>query len=464
MNVDTIPRELLIRDVEVEGRRTDVAVHDGYVTAVQPGLVARSAGAAVVHGAGGALLPGLHDHHLHLLATASALTSVDLSVGRDSWAAKLQQAVPDSSGWIRAIGHHDPGLDGLDRWALDRIRDDVPVRVQHRGGSLWSLNSRALALLPPPPDRSEHTGVERDGRGTRTGRIWRRDDLIRAIGRGVLPDLSPVQQRLRSFGFTGVTDASPDLEETAVEHLSASLSRGPERLRLMLLAAGLMPVPGRWATIGPRKIVLHDHSLPDPELVRDAITASHEDGRPVAVHSVSRPSLVIALTALASAGSMRGDRIEHGSVVPPELADWVAALGLRVITQPLLLRDRGDDYLDTVDPHDRDHLYPYASLLARGVKVAPSSDAPYAGLDPWAAMRAGTDRLSASGRRVGADEGIPARLMLRGYLSRPDDPGRQVRSVAVGVPADLCLLHAPLDEALAECSAEVVRATWVGGR
>ncbi|APH02409.1 hypothetical protein ASJ30_13440 [Janibacter indicus] len=293
--------------------------------------------------------------------------------------------------------------------------------------------------------------------------MWRRDDLIRQAGGSALPDLSLLQERLRSLGITGVTDASPDLDPTAVAHLSMSLSTGSSRLRLLLLSSEIPPGFDR-AGVGPRKIVLHDHEMPDPEAVRDAIAASHEAGRAVALHSVSRTSSVLALWALASAGSMAGDRIEHGSVVPPELADWIADLGVRVVTQPSLVRDRGDDYLDTVDPHDRDHLYPYSRLLAKGVKVAPSSDAPYGDLDPWAAMRAGRDRLSSRGRRVGADEGISVQLMLRGFLSRLEDPGGDPRGIAVGAPADLCLLRAPLDKALAECSADIVRATWVGGR
>lgn len=458
------PRDILLHDVEVGGVRTDVAVRRGRIVAVQPGLVAGSADVNVVDGEGGALIPGLHDHHLHLLAAAAALSSVDLTGAGEAWPTRIQQAAPDASGWVRVVGHHDPGLDGLDRWMLDRVRDDVPVRVQHRGGALWSLNSKALRLLPPPTTAGEHIGVERDDTGKRTGRVWRRDDLIRKAGGSALPDLTSLQDRLRALGVTGVTDASPDLDPDALVHVSTSLSTGRSQLRLLLLSGKVPPGLGDWARVGPRKIVLNDHEMPDAQALRDAVTASHEEGRAVALHCVSRTSLVLALWALTSAGSMSKDRIEHGSVVPPELADWIADLGVRVVTQPVLMRDRGDDYLDTVDPHDRDHLYPYARLLAKGVKIAPSSDAPYGDLDPWAAMRAGRDRLSANGRRIGADEGIPVRLMLRGFLSRPEDPGGFPRRVAVSEPADLCLLRAPLDEALAQCSADVVRATWVGGR
>ena len=50
------------------------------------------------------------------------------------------------------------------------------------------------------------------------------------------------------------------------------------------------------------------------------------------------------------------------------------------------------------------------------------------------------------------------------YLSAPASPGGAARRVEVGTPADLCLLKTPLREALAAPTADVVRATLIGGR
>ena len=80
----------LLRHVEVDGRRLDVRIDGGRVTALGSGLP--TAGAEVVDGAGGALLPGLHDHHLHLLASAAALGSLDCS----------PEATPDRDGLAAA--------------------------------------------------------------------------------------------------------------------------------------------------------------------------------------------------------------------------------------------------------------------------------------------------------------------------------------------------------------------------
>lgn len=53
---------MLIRGVEVAGRRgpVDVRIAEGVIVEIGPGL----GGPDGVDGRGGALLPGLHDHHI----------------------------------------------------------------------------------------------------------------------------------------------------------------------------------------------------------------------------------------------------------------------------------------------------------------------------------------------------------------------------------------------------------------
>ena len=69
----------------------------------------------MVDAAGGALLPGLHDHHVHLMAMAAARDSVD--VGTAGLAA-LRTAPGDD--WVRAVGYHESIAGPLDRDASTR--------------------------------------------------------------------------------------------------------------------------------------------------------------------------------------------------------------------------------------------------------------------------------------------------------------------------------------------------------
>lgn len=147
--------------------------------------------------------------------------------------------------------------------------------------------------------------------------------------------------------------------------------------------------------------------------------------------------------------------------MPADLVPDLAGLGVRVVTQPGFLADRGDDFLRDVDPRDRDDLYRCGSLLRAGIGVALSSDAPYGRLDPWAVINAAVARRTASGQVAGSGEAITFARALDAYLAPLGDPGGPPRRVRPGWPADLAVLRAPL--ARVPGLAHPVRAVLVGG-
>jgi predicted amidohydrolase YtcJ len=183
----------------------------------------------------------------------------------------------------------------------------------------------------------------------------------------------------------------------------------------------------------------------------------------VAVHCVSEVELVFALAALEEAGAARGDRIEHASVASPELVERMAGLGLWVCAQPHFVAERGDQYLADVEKRHHPDLYRLHTLQLAGIPLAGGSDAPFASADPWQAMAAALSRRTASGRAIGADEALSAEDALALYLAEPGDFTAQ-RRIAVGEPADLCLLSKPWNEARERLSSSDVAATFVSGR
>ena len=178
---------------------------------------------------------------------------------------------------------------------------------------------------------------------------------------------------------------------------------------------------------------------------------------------MTRAELVLALAAWDVVGARPGDRIEHGAVIPVELFADLRERGLVVVTQPSFVAARGDQYRRDVDAADRPHLWRCGSLLADGIGVAGSSDAPYGDPDPWRAVVAARDRVTASGAVLGAGERIPARRALDLYLAALDDPAGPPRRVVAGAPADLCVLAVPLEAAFADPSTTHVRATIRAG-
>lgn len=459
----------LFRDVEVDGVRTDVLVAGGRVRRIGHGLRPDADG-EVVDGDGGALLPGLHDHHVHLAALAAALRSVHVGppsvTTPEQFAAALAAAdawTPPGE-WIRAVGYHESVAGPLDRDVLDRLVGRRPVRVQDRSGKRWTLSSVALEhLCAVDPG---HPAVHRGADGRPTGVVDRGDELLAAALPDGFPDLGPVGELLARFGVTGVTDCTPYRDPGGHAALAAAAAGGqlPQEVWVtggVELAGAAPPEPLR---SGPVKVLLDEDRLPELGELADRIATAHRAGRAVAVHTVTAATLAVAIAAWDLAGVGPADRIEHGSVITPPAADRIAAMGLTVVTQPGFVAERGDRYLVDTDEDERPHLYRCATLLERGIPVAGSTDAPYTDPDPWHAVAAAMDRRAPTGQVVGAGERLDLERALGLFLGDPADPGRRRRRVAVGAPADLCLLARPLRGLTTAPTAADVRATYRAGR
>jgi predicted amidohydrolase YtcJ len=431
----------VIRDADVEGRRVNVRFDAESVRQISPHELTPLRNEEVIDAAGGALLPGLHDHHIHLLATARAQTSIDVSHGLEALA-----AAPPGTSWLRAIG----GADDVDAAVLDRVVPDRPVRVQHHSGAVWALNS--VALLAVGAAQANEPGIERDGDGRPTGRLWRLDDWLGTRIRDGAPDLTALGRELSGYGITGVSDATPAIGTGAVEIFAAA--RLPQQVQFLAHD----PPPG--GILGPLKIVIHDHALPSYDELREQVADARVLGRAIAVHCVTRVGLLLILAVLDEFGSVGGDRFVLAAVADAEAVARLARLGVAVVTQPGFIFDRGDRYLRDVPPEDLPDLYRYESFQAAGVVVVPSSDAPYGLLDPWAVMRAARDRRSASGARVNMKEWVSAKMVLSGYLRPLHALSAAPRRVRAGVPSDLVLLRLPLADALEDPQAELVVRTW----
>jgi len=425
---------LIKRATLLDGTTADIRV-GARIEEVRQSLAPRP-GEGVLDAGGGTVLPGLHDHHVHLHAAASALDSLSLGPPavrtRDQLAHALSSAVPGPDGWIRAVGYHESVAGELDRAALDAVRAHVPVRVQHRSGALWMLNSAALGRvgLAGHPD----------------GRLRSADPWSQALQRKET-DLAELSRRITATGVTGVTDATPDLDVEGLVSLMMAHRSGEFRPGVKVL------VPG--------KRILHDDRLDLDELIQ-WIGDRHRSGQPVAVHCVTAAQLVVTIAALRAAGSHPFDRIEHAAVVPDDNLADLAELGVTVVTQPNFVAERGDQYLADVPAHERDQLWRVASLLRANIPVALSTDMPFGDGDPWAAMRAAVSRSTPSGEVLNAGECVSARTALTMFLGWSDRPDRP-RTVEIGEPGDLCVLSEPPDTVLAELDAGLVAATLIRG-
>ncbi|EUA91642.1 amidohydrolase family protein [Mycobacterium ulcerans str. Harvey] len=198
----------------LDGSTADIRVC-ARIQEVGQGLVARP-GERVLDAAGQTVLPGLHDHHVHLRSAASAVDSLTLGPptvdSKEKFRQHLSSAQPGPDGWIRAVGYHEAVAGPLDRTVLDALVPHLPVRVQHRSGALWILNSAALNRI----GLAGHV----DGRLRSADSDWS-DALPRRK-----TDLAELGDRLTAAGVTGVTDATPDLSDEDMAALTVAHQRG----------------------------------------------------------------------------------------------------------------------------------------------------------------------------------------------------------------------------------------------
>jgi predicted amidohydrolase YtcJ len=500
-------RALVIAGARLEGRLVDVRCEGGIITEIST-LVTRHPGDRVLAAAGSSVLVGLHDHHLHLRSLAAASSSVSagppevvdraalISALRGTGGGRAEagragaagagpvgaEATGAGPGWIRAVGYHESVAGVLDRAVLDAWVPDRPLRVQHRSGALWVLNSAAVDRLGV--EATDESGIERDGAGRSTGRLWRMDAwlgtrLRDGTGSEETPPagapsatvqaaaLGRHSRAAAAWGVTGFTDATPDRTDDDLAALAALSRDGvvSQRLHLMVRAdqpAGRPDACGAAdrVTIGPVKVILDDDRLPGIPQLAATIRAAHRRGHPVAVHCVTAVQLVVTLAAFSDAGATAGDRIEHGAMIPAGLIATLAALPLVIVTQPGFVAARGDTYRVEVPAAELPDLWRAGSLSRGGVRVAAGSDAPHGPADPGVSIEAAVRRRTASGAVLGAGETVDALVARRwwsGYATRPDRP----RAVAIGAPADLVLMASGVDGAE---SAGTVTATLVAGR
>jgi predicted amidohydrolase YtcJ len=455
---------LLIRHAELGDEKVDVRCLNGEVAEIAAGLTVRP-GEEVIDARGGALLPGLHDHHLHLLALAASRRSLLCGPPAVTDAHALGKMLKEhsGSGWIRGVGYHESVAGMLDRRQLDAMVPNRPVRIQHRSGKMWFVNSVAAGILKIHQHRLMD-GIECDANDEPTGRLFRMDQwLQQQLDEESMPDVGSTSKMLASYGVTGITDTTSSNSVVTQALFLQLLESGQlqQRVRLMgddTLTASEHPLLQR----GEVKIILDDYALPEFQELKQRISAAHGQQRAVAIHCVTSTELVFALSACRDCGHP-GDRIEHASITPDDCIPLLQQSGVKVVTQPSFIAGRGDQYLEDVDSAQHDSLYRCRTFLDAGVPLGGSSDAPFGNPDPWVSMAAAVQRLTGTGQILGAGERLTPEQAVALFTSSADDPGGPPRDISVGSAADLCLLDCPWREARKGLQRENVLATIRAG-
>lgn len=496
-------------------RAEAVGVADGRVVAVgrRAEIVGAAArGARIVDAGAAAVVPGLHDFHIHLVGLARSRAGVllDDAVDAHDIARRLRVRLArlESDRWLTGRGWSDAQL----RDGQEPLRDAVGNRPaylsSHDGHSAWAspaaLRLAGVSDASPDPDGGR---IERDAAGQPTG-ILRETalDLVDRIvprlrGAELAPHLAAELAELAELGITGATEAGDYTDEngagadaalgdsfSALTGLAETLD---ERLRLTIgipadaLAAagerGLRTGAGLsgtrtlrfgWAkeyadgALGSGTAALFEPSpcgggdagilrVPPDEL-DGLVDAARRSGIALAIHAIGDRAAATVLDAIER-GAPRGarvppDRIEHLQLIRQSDRRRLAALRVTASIQPIhSASDR--DLVERCWPGREADAYAWRSLVEEGALLAAGSDAPVESVDPWLGVYAAVHRRLPADDRGDwrPDQALDLDEALAAYTLGPAGALGLADEghLRVGARADLAVLDVPLDELLA---------------
>ncbi len=432
-------------------------------------LAAGGPGARVVDVRDRAVIPGLHDFHIHLVGLARARRDIAFDGAADvrEVASRVREAAsaapPDA--WLTGRGWSEAQLAGVPLAELEEATGGRPAFfMSHDGHSGWaSAAARARAGLAGATPDPTGGRIERDAHGEPSG-ILREAALsivqpfvARLQGQALRDPLDETLRELAGLGVTGVTDAGDYTDENGIgadadlgdsySSLTDLAGLVDRRLRLTLdipadaieKAAGRglrtgVTLDGRhtmrfgWAkeysdgALGSGTAALFDPSTcgePSSGILRlgpDELDAHFEVARPagigMAIHAIGDRAVAVVLDAFERAGppqaGVPNDRMEHVQLARAVDRARFARLGVSASVQPIhAAADR--DLVDACWGGREADAYAFRSLLEAGALLVAGSDAPIESANPWLGIFAAVHRRFPTDQR---EDWRPAEALL----------------------------------------------------
>ncbi|MDF2047234.1 amidohydrolase family protein [Microbacterium sp. Kw_RZR3] len=464
----------------------DLVIENGLIADIAPTGNLKPTG-LVLDGEGGWILPGLWDHHVHVLQWALAADRVPLGeVASARDAAAIMGLAPESDGRRIGSGFRDglwPDVPNLRM--LDATTGEVPTYLINADvHSVW-MNSAAFRREGFEPVAS---GILREEDAFEISR------RLNAVEPGIADrSVERMANAAAARGIVGLVDLDMTWNDEpwqrrvagGFDTLRISYGTYPQHLD-RAIAEGLRTGDSvRGAThdlvrVGPLKAItdgslgtrtaacahhypgeVDNHGLltiaPD-ELV-EMMTRATAAGLECAIHAIGDIANAHALDAYALTGAV--GTIEHAQLVAHSDIPRFARLGVAASVQPEhALDDR--DMTDAIWAEQSAQPYPLRALADSGANLRFGSDAPVAPLDPWAAMASAVFRT-----RDGRDAWQPhERVSIETAIAASTVGGSTAPAeIAPGALADLVVVGAdPLTADERGLRSMPVRATLLAGR
>ena len=455
----------------------------------------------VVDLGGRTLLPGFNDNHTHPISFGIGLGLIDARPAAIPTLAELQdafRAAASANGngngrgaWLLARGYDDSRLDVRrhpTRQELDLATGNRPAVLTRTCGHLAVANSAALALAGIGPATADPVGgqIDRDASGEPTGLLREtamrlvQDQIPRTTRAQMKDALRAAGERFLAYGITSVGEAAirTSDEFAAYQELARDGELSVRVFTMMLIddtlddlaALGMRTGWGdEWLRIGPAKL-FQDGSgggrtaamsvdyvndpgnrgitIYDQAGLNERFRRAHAAGFQLAAHAIGDRAIEMILDSyeLVLAESPKADhrfRIEHCGMCTPRIIDRLARLAVSAVPQPNFIHELGDSYIRNFTADQLALSYPARTWFDRGILAVGSSDVPVVDCDVLMNLRSAVTRLTATGQRMGPEQGVTIDEALRMFTLNGAYASFEERlkgSITPGKLADLVVL------------------------
>jgi len=433
------------------------------------------------------VLPGLIDAHVHLSGYGLALNQLDLRGFRSI--EELKKAVREKvlsikkGEWVLGRGWDQELFEEKrypTRWDLDEVAPNNPVFLKRVCGHICVVNSIALKIASITKGTKDPPGgkIDRDKEGEPNGIL--REEAIDLVYKKIPPpSLDQLKESMERAikeavkrGLTTIHFICSDRFPDEIRALQLLKREGKLLLRVYLIPpyeflekleeTGIFTGFGdSMLRIGAIKI-LEDGSLggrtaaleepyadmPEkkgmliysPEELKEMVLKIHKAGFQAAIHAIGDRAIKVTLNAIENAVKYEPrdhrHRIEHASVVSPEIIERMKKLNVVAVCQPHFIFT---DFWakDRVGPERARWVYALKSLK-ENIVVAGSSDCPVEPIDPlkgiWAAV---TRPFLPKNEKLTVEEAIEIYTRGGAYASFEED---EKGTIEEGKLADLVVL------------------------
>ena len=447
----------------------------------------------VIDALGRTVLPGLIDSHIHLIPYGLSMQYIDLRNvdSIDSMKELIRKEVSRRRPveWIIGRGWDQERFTESrypNRHDIDDVAPENPVLLIRICGHIALANTMALKMAGIDQDTQDPPGgiIERDSDGYPTGIL--KENAIELVRR-VIPRPTPRElmdaaeraiNKCLEKGVTTVHFMSALPEE--IEALYSLHKSGRLKIRVRIyvdqrfyrdvLEKFGRSLDGEWIRIngvkifadgsfGGRTAALREPYSDKRDTSGKLIYTTDElcaiidevasNGMQLAIHGIGDLAIETILSAMEKALGPKNirqyrHRIEHGSLMPPDLVEKASKLGVVISTQPGFIK--ADFWLpERLGVERVKHVYNFRTLLNNGIVLCAGSDAPVDEVEPLIGIYLAVSRGGPSNKlyRFSKSESIGLTDAIKMYSTNAAYAGHdedKIGSIEQGKYADLIIL------------------------